>query len=158
MTTLIVKRTKNTRINDSGNLPPYIHADDCVILFDGVCKLCNAWSNFIIKHDNQRQFKLCSVQSPEGQAILSHFGMPTETFESMLYIEGATLYKQSDAFFRIMAKLGYPWKLACLFWSLPKRLRNGLYDRIALNRYRLFGKYDYCALPTPDHKERYLND
>jgi predicted DCC family thiol-disulfide oxidoreductase YuxK len=140
------------------NLPPNVVMADKVILFDGVCKLCNAWSNFIINHDHQHKFKLCSVQSDEGQKILKHFGLPTDSYETMLYVEGDTFYQQSDAFFQVIAKLGYPWKAVCLFRIIPKPIRNWLYDRIALNRYRLFGKYDYCSLPTADHKARYLSE
>ena len=138
-------------------LPPNVSSTDQVILFDGVCKLCNAWSNFIIKHDHQHAFKLCSVQSEEGQKILQHFGLPTDFYDTMLYVEGDKYFQQSDAFFQVITKLGYPWKMVCLFWLIPKPLRNWLYDRIALNRYRLFGKYDYCSLPTADHETRYLN-
>lgn len=137
--------------------PPYVESSDKVILFDGVCRLCNAWSNFIIKHDRQRIFKLCSVQSEEGKEMLSHFGYPTEFYDTMLYVEGDKSFQQSDAFFQIMAKLGYPWKAICIFRMIPKSLRNWLYDRIALNRYRLFGKYDYCNLPLADHEARFLN-
>lgn len=139
-------------------LPPNVGAADKVILFDGVCKLCNAWSNFIIKHDHQHVFKLCSVQSNEGQKILRHFGLSTEVYESMLVVEGNGVYQQSDAFFQVVAKLGYPWKFICVFRMVPKLLRNWIYDRIALNRYRLFGKYDTCLLPAADHDARYLAD
>ena len=138
-------------------LPPNIGPADKVILFDGACKLCNAWSKFIIKHDRQHVFKLCSVQSDEGKEILLHFGFSPELFETMLYVDGHHCYQQSDAFFHVMAKLGYPWKVACIFWVIPKSIRNWLYDRIALNRYRLFGKYNHCTLPSPDHKARFLN-
>jgi predicted DCC family thiol-disulfide oxidoreductase YuxK len=137
-------------------LPPNVGAADKVILFDGVCKLCNAWSNFIIKHDHQHVFKLCSVQSNEGQKILRHFGLSTEVYESMLVVEGSAVYQQSDAFFQVVARLGYPWKFICVFCMVPKLLRNWIYDRIALNRYRLFGKYDTCLLPVADHDTRYL--
>lgn len=137
-------------------LPPNVGAADKVILFDGVCKLCNAWSNFIIKHDHQHVFKLCSVQSNEGQKILRHFGLSTEVYESMLVVEGNAVYQQSDAFFQVVARLGYPWKFICVFCMVPKLLRNWIYDRIALNRYRLFGKYDTCLLPAADHDARYL--
>jgi predicted DCC family thiol-disulfide oxidoreductase YuxK len=137
-------------------LPPNITRKDRVILFDGVCKLCNAWSNFIIKHDKKHLFKLCSVQSDEGQAILKHFGLATDVYDSMVYVEGDTFYQQSDAFFQVIAKLGYPWKAVLVFRLIPGFIRNWLYDRIAFNRYRLFGKYDYCSLPTPDHEARYL--
>lgn len=139
-------------------LPPNVGATDKVILFDGVCKLCNAWSNFIIKHDHQHVFKLCSVQSNEGQKILRHLGLSTEVYESMFVVEGNGVYQQSDAFFQVVAKLGYPWKFICVFRMVPKLLRNWIYDRIALNRYRLFGKYDTCLLPAADHDTRYLAD
>ncbi len=142
---------------NNNELPPNISKTDNVILFDGVCKLCNAWSNFIIKHDQQYLFKLCSVQSEAGKKILVHFGFPADFYETMLFVEGNKCYKQSDAFFKVVAKLGYPWKAACLFWLIPKPIRNWMYDRIALNRYRLFGKYDYCSLPAADHEARYLD-
>ena len=137
-------------------LPPNIELTDKVILFDGVCKLCNAWSNFIITQDKNYVFTLCSVQSEEGQKILSHFGFSSDVYETMLYIEGTECFTQSEAFFRVIVKLGYPWKILCLFWPVPSFIRNWLYDRIALNRYRLFGKYDYCSLPTADDEKRYL--
>jgi len=140
------------------NLPPNIQTDDNVILFDGVCKLCNAWSNFIIKNDKNHDFKLCSVQSEEGRKILSHFKYPTEYFETMIYVEGDKCYQKSDAFFQIIYILGMPWRLLYIFRVLPKVLRDWLYDRIALNRYKLFGKYNYCNLPSPDHEERYLRE
>jgi predicted DCC family thiol-disulfide oxidoreductase YuxK len=141
----------------STNLPPNVGTADKVILFDGVCKLCNAWSNFIIKHDHQHVFKLCSVQSGEGQKILQHFGLPTDVYDSMLYVEGDKFYAQSDAVFQVVGQLGYPWKAACAFRVIPRSVRNWLYDRIALNRYRLFGKFDACLLPTADNEARYLN-
>lgn len=138
-------------------LPPNIGVSDKVILFDGVCKLCNAWSNFIIKHDRQRVFKLCSVQSKEGKQILLHFGLPSESYETMLYVEGNQSFQKSEAFFQIMTQLGYPWKIVYIFKVIPKPLRDWMYDRIALNRYSLFGKYDYCTLPSPDHEARFLD-
>ncbi len=138
-------------------LPPNISKTDNVILFDGICKLCNAWSNFIIKHDREHLFKLCSVQSDAGKKILVHFDFPADFYETMLFVEGNKCYKQSDAFFKVVAKLGYPWKIVCIFWLIPKPIRNWMYDRIALNRYRLFGKYDYCSLPNADHEARYLD-
>lgn len=150
-------KSLNRRSMEKYELPPNVKASDKVILFDGVCKLCNAWSNFIIKHDRHRVFKLCSVQSNEGKKILIHFGYPTEFYDTMLYVEGNQCFQQSDAFFRIVAQLGFPWKVVCVFSIIPKRIRNWLYDRIALNRYRLFGKYDYCRLPSAEHEARFIN-
>jgi predicted DCC family thiol-disulfide oxidoreductase YuxK len=130
---------------------------DQVVLFDGVCKLCNVWSKFLIQNDQKRIFKLCSVQSNEGKAILTHFGLSTLSYDTMLYVDGSRCFQKSDAFIRVMAKLGYPWKIACGLFIVPKPLRNWLYDRIALNRYRLFGRNESCILPTPDHNSRFLN-
>ncbi|NIB39870.1 DUF393 domain-containing protein [Pseudomaricurvus alkylphenolicus] len=138
--------------------PPYIKDGDCIILFDGVCKLCNAWANFIIDKDANRTFKLCSVQSAEGKAILDHFNYPTDYYETMLYVEGNRFYEKSTAFFGVVDKLGYPWKMFCVFRVLPISLRDWIYDRIALNRYRIFGRYDYCVLPSADHKGRYIHE
>lgn len=142
---------------NANQLPPNVGPLDKVILFDGVCKLCNAWSNFIIKHDKHRLFKLCSVQSKEGQAILLHFSLPIDSYETMLYVEGNQSFQKSDAFFQIMANLDYPWKIIGIFGVIPRLVRDWMYDRIALNRYRLFGKYDYCTLPSPEHETRFLN-
>jgi predicted DCC family thiol-disulfide oxidoreductase YuxK len=139
-------------------LPPNVGIKDKIILFDGVCKLCNAWANFIIKHDHQYIFKLCSVQSNEGQKLLTHFGLSTDVYESMIYVEGDKSYQQSDAFFQVISKLGYPWKVVCMFWLISKPIRNWLYDCIALNRYRIFGKYAACLLPAADHEARYLSE
>jgi len=136
--------------------PPNIDASDCVILFDGVCKLCNFWSQFIIKVDTKHRFKLCSVQSPEGQQILHYFDMPTDNFDTMLYVEGDQCFDKSDAFLNVVNKLGFPWRVLYVFKMLPKSIRNWFYDRIALNRYTLFGKFDTCILPSKENETRFL--
>ncbi|MBB2496133.1 thiol-disulfide oxidoreductase DCC family protein [Aquipseudomonas ullengensis] len=137
-------------------LPPLIQPGDRVVLFDGVCKLCNGWAKFLIRHDRQQLFKLCSVQSAEGQALLQWFGLPTDHFDTMAYVEGAELFVRSDAVLRIVAQLPAPWRWAAWLRVLPRVLRDWAYDRIALNRYRLFGRYDTCLLPSADHAGRFL--
>jgi predicted DCC family thiol-disulfide oxidoreductase YuxK len=136
--------------------PPNVDVNDCVILFDGICKLCNAWSKFIIKYDNLQRFKLCSVQSPEGQSILAHFNMPTDHFDTMLYVESNQYFDKSDAFLNVVNKLGFPWRILYVFKIIPTGIRNWLYDRIALNRYSLFGKYDSCMMPSKENDNRFL--
>lgn len=136
--------------------PPNIGVNDCVILFDGVCKLCNSWSQFIIKVDRQQRFKLCNVQSPEGQSILAHFDMPTDHFDTLLYVEGHQFFDKSNAFLNVINKLGWPWRLIYVFKILPKGIRNWFYDRIALNRYSLFGKYNSCLLPSTENEIRFI--
>lgn len=136
--------------------PPNVGKNDCIILFDGVCKLCNAWSKFIIRYDHKHKFKLCSVQSAEGQKILAHFNLPTSHFDTMIYVEGDSYVDKSDAFLSVISKLDFPWRLLTLFRLLPKFIRNWGYDRIALNRYTLFGQYKTCMLPTSDHERRFV--
>jgi predicted DCC family thiol-disulfide oxidoreductase YuxK len=136
--------------------PPNVDINDCVILFDGICKLCNAWRKFIIKYDNLQRFKLCSVQSPEGQSILAHFNMPTDHFDTMMYVESNQYFDKSDAFLNVVNKLGFPWRILYVFKIIPTGIRNWLYDRIALNRYSLFGKYDSCMMPSKENDNRFL--
>lgn len=137
-------------------LPPYVGESDQIIMFDGVCKLCNGWSRFIIRFDSHRAFRLCSMQSEEGQAILRWFGYPAEDFETMLLIQGNKALEKSDSFLAIVSQLPFPWRLIGIFRYLPKHLRDWSYDRIALNRYKLFGRYEVCLLATPDHAARFL--
>lgn len=122
-----------------------------IILFDAQCKLCSAWCNFIISI-----FKLCSVQSPKGALLLTHFGFSTTQYASMVYLQNGKAYTQSHAFFEVVKQLGYPYKLATLFSVLPNTFNNWLYDKIALNRYTLFGKYQYCRIPNPEDAKHYL--
>ena len=127
-----------------------------IILFDAQCKLCSAWCNFIINNDANTIFKLCSVQSPKGELLLTHIGFSTTEYASMVYLENGKAYTQSHAFFNVVKQLGYPYKLANAFSILPNRFNNWLYDKVALNRYTLFGKYQYCRIPTPDDAKHYL--
>lgn len=135
-----------------------VSKDDRVVLFDGVCRLCNAWSRFLIRFDLKKKFKLVSVQSPEGQRLLRSLGLPTDTFDTMVLIERKRAYTQSAAFIRVMARLPFPWPAFVIAWLIPRFARNWLYDRIARNRYALFGRHDVCILPAADHKGRFLDD
>lgn len=140
----------------SSPLPPNVGPQDRVVLFDGVCKLCGAWARFLIRFDRQGVFKLCSIQSDEGQAILAFYGMPTDYVETMALVEGPEIYTKSTAFFRVMQRLPFPWPLILVFVLVPRVVRDWLYDRIALNRYKIFGRFEYCVLPSPDHERRFL--
>lgn len=143
-------------MNIKFNNIPYISTNDKVILFDGVCKLCNAWCGFIIKYDKNHLFKLASMQSEKGQAILKYLNLSTEHFETMLYIENNTIYEKSSAFIKIVKHLPLPIKLLYLLKYIPNLIRDFIYDRIARNRYKVFGKYNECTLSTEDHNNRYL--
>jgi len=138
------------------NLPVFMNIEHRIILFDGVCKLCNAWSRFIIRFDKNKIFKLASVQSDKGRAILKHYNLPLNYYETMLYIENGVAYKKSTAFLKIVRQLPYPFRFLAFTKFLPLSMRDWLYDRIALNRYVLFGKYDQCLMPEADHEKRFL--
>lgn len=129
-----------------------------IVLFDGVCKLCNGWARFLIRHDHQRLFRLASVQSQQGQALLARFGLPTDHFDTMALIDDGHLRVRSDAVLRIVASLPYPWRLLAVLRLIPAPVRDWCYDRIALNRYRLFGRHQVCLLPDADHAGRFLHD
>lgn len=138
--------------------PPGIGPQDEVVLFDGVCKLCNGWAKFLIRHDHQRRFRLASVQSPQGQALLEWYGMPTDEYETLVLIRDGRAHVRSDAILRILGGLPLPWRLGVVGRVIPRLIRDWLYDRIARNRYRLFGRYDTCLVLTPDHRSRFLDE
>lgn len=140
------------------SLPPNLAAGERVVLFDGVCKLCNGWARFLIRHDRQRQFRLASVQSAQGQALLAWYGLPTDRFDTMALIDEDGLHVRSSALLRILARLPQPWRSLSWLRLIPRPLRDWGYDRIALNRYRLFGRHEVCLLPSADHAERFLHD
>jgi predicted DCC family thiol-disulfide oxidoreductase YuxK len=139
-------------------LPPLIQPGERVVLFDGVCKLCNGWAKFLIRHDPELRFRLASVQSAEGQALLEWGGLPTDHFDSMALIENGQMLLRSDAVLRIVAQLPGAWRHLARLRLIPRPIRDWCYDRIALNRYRLFGRYDSCLLPNADHARRFLHD
>lgn len=135
-----------------------IKPGDQVILFDGICKVCNFWSRFILRIDKQKRFKLCSVQSPQGQQILANYGFPLDKFETMLLVRHDSYLTHSDAILTILQNLQFPWNLLSVLRWVPVSLRNACYSKIARHRYRLFGKYERCKVPPEGYKERFLDE
>ena len=128
-----------------------------IILFDGVCKLCHGWVQFVLKFDKKKRFVLCSVQSNIGKTLLVRFDYPTDFYDTMLYVENERCFEKSAAFFKIIIGLGYPWKVVGIFRLIPSVIADWLYDRIAKNRYRFFGRYRQCRLPDANFKDRFLD-
>ncbi|MFK3821600.1 thiol-disulfide oxidoreductase DCC family protein [Pseudomonas yamanorum] len=137
---------------------PLLKPGETVVLFDGVCKLCNGWAGFLIRHDHDRRVRLAAVQSPEGQALLAWAGLPLDQFDTIAVIRDRHYWERSEAVFEIIAQLPARWRPLLLLRAIPRFLRDWAYDRIARNRYRLFGKYDTCLLPDPDHEQRFLKE
>lgn len=140
----------------SNSLPPGVRAGDTIVLFDGVCTLCSAWSRFVVRHDKEHRLRLCAIQSERGQALLRWFGFPTDDFDTMVVVRGNRAYERSDAFLEAVGQLPFPWRLARVGKVLPQRLRDWLYRRLALNRYRLFGRSESCMIPTPEVRSHFL--
>lgn len=127
-----------------------------IILFDGVCNFCNSTINFLMKQDTNGAFKFAALQSPAGQQILEQYQLPRENFESFLLIENGKVYKSSSAGLRLYNKLPWYWKWTQVFWIVPPFIRNGIYNFIARNRYKWFGKREQCMIPTPEMRSRFL--
>lgn len=132
-------------------------AQPVIILFDGVCNLCNNSVQFILTRDSQRKFLFGSLQGEAGQALLKKFNLPADHFHSFVLIEGEKVYTKSTAALRVAKHLKRGWQLLYGFIILPKFLRDGIYRWIANNRYKWFGKRDTCRVPTPQEKSRFLD-
>jgi predicted DCC family thiol-disulfide oxidoreductase YuxK len=127
-----------------------------IILFDGVCNLCNSSVQFIINRDPHADFKFASLQSEIGQKLLRERGYKTE-MNSFVLIEDHKVYQKSTAALRVCMKLSGLWRFLTVFRVIPPVIRDFLYDLIAKNRYQWFGKKDSCMLPTPEIKQRFLD-
>lgn len=126
-----------------------------IILFDGVCNLCNSSVQFVIKHDKKEVFQFSSLQSDFGQQILEQNGLSGINLFSLILLDKGNIYTQSTAVLRIAKKLGGFWSLLYAFIIVPKFLRNGIYNWIARNRYKWFGKQEACWVPTEELKKRF---
>lgn len=128
-----------------------------VILFDGVCNLCNASVQYIIKHDDRRLFRFASLQSSFGEKLLKKFNLSTGTFNSFLLFENNNIYTRSTAALLVAKKLKGIIKWLYGFIIIPKFIRDAVYNFIAKNRYQWFGKREACWLPTPRLKNLFLD-
>ena len=127
-----------------------------IVLFDGVCNLCNGLVLFIIKRDRARKFKFASLQSETGQQRLKEFNRAKNEFESFVLIQGDQYFLKSTGVLKMLKELGGFWKLFYVFILIPRPLRDFLYDTIAKSRYKIFGKRNACMIPTPELKERFI--
>jgi predicted DCC family thiol-disulfide oxidoreductase YuxK len=138
--------------------PPLLNRSETVVLFDGTCKLCNGWAKFIIRHDRLHCIRLATVQSSQGQQLLAWAGLPTDHFNTIVLIANDSFSVRSDAMFEILSRLPPPWPWISVFRFVPGAFRDWAYDRIALNRYALFGRYDSSRAPLADHPRRFLKE
>ena len=129
--------------------------DKPVILFDGVCNLCSGSVQFILKRDKEKIFSFASLQSNYGQVLLKQFDLPTDVFNSFILFQDGKILTRSTAALKMFSQLK-GWRWVKTFLIVPKFIRDGVYNLVAKNRYKWFGKKDECWVPTPELKARFL--
>lgn len=134
-----------------------VFPDKPLILFDGVCNLCNASVQFIIKRDVENKFLFASLQSETGQNILKHFGLDTTEFKTLILLQNKEIYTKSTAALGILKQLNGFWKFLYIFILIPTPIRDFFYTFVANNRYRFFGKQKYCMMPSSELKAKFLH-
>ncbi len=128
-----------------------------LVLFDGLCNLCNASVQWIIARDPKALHRFASLQSEPARRALQRANAPAALPDSIILIDAQGLHTKSTAALRIARRLGFPWSVAALALVLPKFLRDSLYDFIAARRYSWFGKRDACMIPTPELRKRFID-
>jgi predicted DCC family thiol-disulfide oxidoreductase YuxK len=135
---------------------PSFSDDRPIIVFDGYCALCSGWAKFVLRHDGKERYRLLRAQSPLGRAIYIHYGLHPDDYETNILIENGEAWFKSEGSIRMAEGLGFPWSLAAVFRVLPLRWRDRMYEFIARNRLRFFGRRESCYLPDARHRHRFL--
>lgn len=127
-----------------------------VVVFDGDCVLCSANARFILRHDRRGHFRLATMQSGAGAALMARFRIDPLDPETFILVEGDRVRRNSDAALAIAEGLGWPWKALGALRIVPRALRDAIYRLVARNRYRWFGRRERCFVPTPEQADRVL--
>ena len=131
--------------------------DNKIILFDGVCNLCNSSVQYVIKRDKGNVYRFAALQSEIGKKLAEERGIDTSQIDSIILIEpGVAYYTKSTAALKIAQSFGGVWQLASVFEWIPEKIRDWVYDYIAKNRYKWYGRKDACMIPTPELKSKFL--
>ncbi|MDC3414325.1 thiol-disulfide oxidoreductase DCC family protein [Aquibacillus sp. 3ASR75-11] len=126
-----------------------------IILFDGMCNLCNGSIQFILKRDPKQHFVFASLQSEAGKRMINEYGIPENT-DTFILIEHGKWYSKSSAALEVCRNLKGLWKLLVVLRLIPRPLRDSIYTIVAKNRYKWFGSRDHCMIPTPENKNRFI--
>ena len=127
-----------------------------IVLFDGVCNFCNFWVDFILDKDKEGRFMFAALQSDAGQRLLTKFNLPKDDFETFILVKDNKYFTKSSAALIIAKNLKGIWKLFYALVIIPTPVRDFLYNLVASNRYRWFGKRESCRIPTPGERKRFL--
>jgi len=133
-----------------------------LILYDGICGLCNRFTTFVLTHDKKALFRFASLQSATGQACLRRFSKDSDILDTLYVVtnyesQSGTTLERAGAVLFVLETLGTPWRWARIFGILPDSLLNFAYDCIAHNRYRIFGRYEQCVMPSAEQRERFID-
>jgi predicted DCC family thiol-disulfide oxidoreductase YuxK len=128
-----------------------------LIVFDGICHLCTGFVRFVIRWDRAALFQFLPAQSPRGEALYARLGLKSGDWDSNLLVLDGRVYTELDAFIEITRRFGGLWLSMPILYAIPRILRDWVYNRIARNRYRWFGKRVVCYRPTPDLASRFLD-
>lgn len=128
-----------------------------ILFYDGVCGLCDRLVQFVLRRDRRARFRFAPLQSDVATQTLGHFGKDPNDLDTVYVLPGdGRLLSKARAIFYILAELGLPWSLVAAFGVLPTAIVDWFYDRVAKNRYRLWGKRDRCRLPSAQERARFL--
>ena len=128
-----------------------------VIVFDGVCALCNRWVRFLLRFDRKGRYRFAAMQGQQRSAMLRAHGLDPQDPMSFLLLDAQGTWTDTDAILRVLAGLGGGWRLSGVLKVLPRGLRDAAYRALARNRYRWFGRHDACHLPAPEQAARFLD-
>ena len=129
---------------------------NAIVLFDGVCNLCNGFVTFIIARDPHARFRFASLSSPAAAGILRAAGVALPLPDTVVLVEDGKAHVRSDAALRVVRRLRFPWPVAYALAAVPRPIRDWVYDFIAARRYQWFGRRDVCMIPTAELRSRFL--
>ena len=131
--------------------------DGPIVLFDGVCNLCHAAVRFILARDSEARFRFAPLESETGRDLTTEGIREGTSADSVILVEDGLTYARSEAAIRIASRLSLPWRALVVLRVVPRPMRDGAYDLVARNRYRWFGRKDFCPVPDEDIRDRFLS-
>ena len=146
-----------------GTRPRSHDSDEHLVLFDGLCGLCDAIVQFLLRHDRRQAFRFAAIQGTTGRAIVQSAGGNPDLPSSFHVVSDygsptSQVFTKSRAVLFVASQLGWPWRAAGVFRVVPNVVRDWVYDLIAQSRYRFFGRYEQCVLPAREFQNRFIND
>lgn len=128
-----------------------------LILYDGVCNLCNHAVQTVLRNDRRKKFRFAALQGEIAKQLLQQYHLPVQKNDSFVLIDNGRVYERSSAALKVAKNLDGLWPLLYIFIIVPSFIRDAVYNLIAKNRYKWFGRNDNCLLPSPDYKERFID-